>query len=125
MDIYIDCVSGVDHLVSMSNKRYNFLKEDSSPTSEEQYTDKDPEMHLLSKLASCYFDGAISSQCGRRIIHLYTLVSNLNKAIAEDKTKLQPYYYNKIVKAAFAGISDNCASSDQSDSYKPAKKAKK
>lgn len=117
MKSYVDCVSGVDHLVSMSNKRYNELN---GPHREET-TDKDPQMQVLAEFSKCYFNGCVPSVCGRRIIETSVLIENINTTYKNLKTKLSSYYVNKILKAAFEGITDNCASSDQSDSYKPAK----
>jgi hypothetical protein len=118
MKIYVDCVSGYSHLISLSNARFKELGEDTAKSR------GDERMRVLHLFERCYFEGAVSSHCGRRVIDAAVLIKNLNKTLSKLQTKLGRFALAPIIAAAFKGISDNCADLGEESSYFPAETAK-
>lgn len=113
---YVDCVSGAQHLVSISNARFKELDEDLDASR------KDPEMMLINSFKDCYYDGAVSSKISRRIIERSLLIKNLQKALEELETVLCYPTIAKIIEAAFKGVWDNCAIGQGLEHYSPKEK---
>lgn len=103
MKIYVDCTSGYSHLIHLSNIRFKELDEDTTKSRE------DEQMRVIHLFEKCYFEGAVSSRCTRRVIDAAVLIKNLNKTLSKLQTKLGRYTLKPILDAAFKGISDNCA----------------
>jgi hypothetical protein len=103
MKIYVDCLSGVDHLSRLSNKRFNELKQDLTLSKQDEI------MNVIDHFSKCYFNGFVSSKCGRRVIDSILLVNNINESISTLNTKLSQYDLQPIFEAAFKGVMDNCA----------------
>jgi hypothetical protein len=113
MNLYVDCTSGVSHLIAISNRRFNELGKCLKTSDEDELT------KVIRMFDVCYYRGAVPSKCGRRVISAKLLISNINEAIELLDTELSHYELEKVLEAAFKGVYDNCASGD-SDHYLPA-----
>jgi hypothetical protein len=114
MNMYVDSIDGMSALISLSNKRFT---EDLKSNLEA--SDKDPYMNIVNELSQCYYNGAVKGKCGRRVISSIKLLQNLQKTLKTINFDTVNVYEAKyILKAAFNGIHDNCAFSNQ-DGYAP------
>ena len=113
MKTYVDCTSGYSHLIGLSNARFTLLNRDL------EVSEKDETMRVLRLFEQCYFDGAVSSQCGRRVIDSSILLKNITKTFSKLKTNIDRHVMVHIMEAALRGMYDNCAGFGDSSAYFP------
>lgn len=120
MKYYVDVVSGLGPLHELSNKRFTELKEIARIRKVDVLTlsKNDDMMNGIHHFENCYWDGAVSSVCTRRVIEATTLMDNIRKAFATWKTPLHDYASMNILNAALTGVSQSCSANDQSH-YQP------
>jgi len=103
---YIDCVSGLQPLIDL------------------YYTDewKMEDFQRATRIfENCFRNGAVFSNCGRRVISTKKFLENAQKAIEECNEFLCYVYTSKILEAALRAVWDpfkNCAIG-QGESYLP------
>ena len=113
MKTYVDCISGYSYLIGLSNARFTLLNKDC------EVSDKDETMRVLRLFEQCYFDGAVSSRCGRRVIDSSILLKNITKTFSKLKTNLGRHVMVHIMEAALRGMYDNCAGFGDESGYTP------
>lgn len=114
MKMYIDSTDGMSALIRLSNKRF---KEDLKENLEASR--KDPYMNIVKKLSQCYYNGAVTGKCGRQVISSIKLLQNLQKTLKTlDFDTINIYDAKYILEAAFNGIYNNCAFTNQ-EGYAP------
>lgn len=106
MKFYIDCVSGYSKVVNIINELYK----------SESESDKDV-VKLCEKFKKCFNVFSTPSVCGRRVIEIQDLFTNLRNTMEE----LDGFSYlevKMVLDSVFKGITEsNCA--DDSDNWNP------
>jgi len=96
---YIDCTSGIQHLHDL-----NIKNEDCQAA--------------LDDFKRCFYDGCVSSRCGRTVISRHRYLENVNRAIDAYQDEVLYVFLGRIIEAALKAVWDNCAI-EQGDSYYP------
>jgi len=106
MKFYIDCVSGYSNIMNTMNELY----ESKSVSDERKFL-------LCKKFQNCFNVFSTSSVCGRRVIEIQDLFTNLRNTMEG----LDGFSYREvkmILDSVFKGITEsNCA--DDSDNWNP------
>lgn len=112
---FIDCTSAESELMELHNNQ-----DGTHPDLEK----------FIKDFKRCFRVGAISSNCGRRVIPLEQVFLNLHditKQYEEDIFVADPLLesnFKKVLDAVFDGIQKHCATYDFNGSYIPKKETK-
>jgi len=114
MKHYVDCVSAVQPLHDISEKKHKEMNVDHKIYIDSEF------YHVKCLFAQCYYNGAVSSVISRRVIDSSVLLKNIADTMDNLTTTLSEYEVTQIYLAAISGVSKSCALYDQ-QYYQPRK----